>query len=101
MRHADGCAQLNRTRTIRVAGMNAPKTRRVRGTGLDNVILRVDVSPSAKDLVNRVSDHTGLSKGQITEMLLLRIPLDSRGLPLWKDIDDYKDQGALPIDKVG
>ena len=81
--------------------MSAPKTRRPRGTGVDNVILRVDVSPVAKNLVDRVSDHTGLSKGQVTEMLLLRIPLDARGLPLWPDIDDLKHQGALPIAEAG
>lgn len=99
-RHATLNHTLNRTHTNIIGVMNTPKVRRARGTGLDNVILRVDVSPAAKDLVNRVSDHTGLSKGQITEMLLLRIPLDSRGLPLWDDIDNFKAQGALPIDKA-
>lgn len=100
MRHAAPPSRFNRTHTVRLASMSASKTRRPRGTGLDNVILRVDVSPSAKDLVDRVSAHTNLSKGLVTERLLLGIPLDARGLPLWDDIDDYRDQGALPIPKA-
>lgn len=83
--------------TARIANMSAPKTRRPRGTGTGNVVLRVDVAKEAKDLVERVHEHTGLSKGQVTELLLLRIPVDERGLPLWSDIDSLSEQGALPI----
>lgn len=74
--------------------------RRERGTGAGNVVLKVDVPAEAKALVERVATHMGLSKGQATERLLLSLPLDARGLPLWADIDDYQDQGALPIDKA-
>ena len=82
--------------------MTRPIHRRERGTGLGNVTLKVDVDPEAKDLVNRVADHMGLSKGQATERLLHSIALDERGLPRWSDIDDSKDkyQEALPIAKA-
>lgn len=90
----------SRTVTTRLADVSTPKTRRVRGTGVDNVVLRVDVAPEAKALVNRVHEHTGLSKGQVTELLLMRIPLDERGLPLWPDIDNLATQEALPIAKA-
>jgi hypothetical protein len=80
--------------------MSAVIHRRKRGTGAGNVVLKVDVAAEAKALVERVATHMGLSKGQATERLLLSIPLDSRGLPLWPDIDDSKNRGALPIDKA-
>ncbi|MFK4298601.1 hypothetical protein ABH924_003772 [Arthrobacter sp. GAS37] len=79
--------------------MSASIHRRHRGTGLDNVTLKVDVAPDAKDLVNRVKDHMGLSQAQAAELILLRVPVDKRGLPLWDDIDDHQ-RGALPIAKA-
>lgn len=74
--------------------------RRKRGDGVGNVVLKVDVGQDVKDLVNRLAIHMGLSKGQAAERLLLSIPLDSRGLPLWPDVDKFQDQEALPIDKA-
>jgi hypothetical protein len=92
---------LNGTGTDRLGFMSAAIHRRERGTGAGNVVLKVDVAAPAKALVERVATHMGLSKGQATEMLLMSIRLDSRGLPLWDNIDDFQNQGALPIAKAG
>jgi hypothetical protein len=92
---------LNSTGTDRLGLMSAAIHRRERGTGAGNVVLKVDVAVEAKALVERLATHMGLSKGQATEKLLLSIPLDARGLPLWPDIDDFQDQGTLPIAKAG
>lgn len=92
---------LNGTGTDRLEFMSAAIHRRERGTGAGNVVLKVDVAAPAKALVERVATHMGLSKGQATEMLLTSIRLDSRGLPLWDNIDDFQNQGALPIAKAG
>lgn len=92
---------LNGTGTDRLNSMSAAIHRRERGTGAGNVVLKVDVAAPAKALVERVATHLGLSKGQAAEMLLMSIRLDSRGLPLWDNIDDFQNQGALPIAKAG
>lgn len=73
--------------------------RRKRGEGINTVVLKVDVDPGAKGLVDRVAAHMGLSKGQAAERLLNSIALNDRGLPLWPDIDDFHDREALPIDE--
>lgn len=91
---------LNGTSTDRLWLMSTAIHRRERGTGTGNVVLKVDVAVEAKALVERLATHMGLSKGQATEKLLLSIRLDSRGLPLWPDIDDFQDQGTLPIAKA-
>lgn len=96
-----GTEALNGTGTDRLGFMSAAIHRRERGTGAGNVVLKVDVAAPAKALVERVATHMGLSKGQATEMLLMSIRLDSRGLPLWDNIDDFHNQGALPIAKAG
>lgn len=72
--------------------------RRKRGDAVNTVVLKVDVDIEAKELVNRVAAHMGLSKGQATERLLNSIPVDARGLPLWPDVDDFQDKEQLPIE---
>ena len=91
---------VNGTGTYRLGFMSTAIHRRVRGTGAGNVVLKVDVAADAKALVERLATHMGLSKGQAAERLLLSIRVDGRGLPIWPDIDDYQEQGALPIDKA-
>lgn len=99
LRHDPHPYSLNSTGNGNVSAMSGTIKRRARGTGLGNVTLKVDVTPDAKALVDRVRAHMGLSQAQAAELILLRVPLDSRGLPLWEDIDSYQE-GALPIAKA-
>lgn len=99
LRHGPHPYSLNSTGNGNVGPMSGTIKRRARGTGIGNVTLKVDVTPDAKALVDRVRAHMGLSQAQAAELILLRVPLDSRGLPLWEDIDSYQE-GALPIAKA-
>lgn len=98
-RHGAVHSRLNSTSNGIVGTMSGTIRRRARGTGLDTVTLKVDVAPEAKALVERVRVHMGLSQAQAAELILLRVQVDHRGLPLWHDIDAYQE-GALPIAKA-
>lgn len=99
LRHGAVRSRLNGTSNGIVSPMSGTIKRRARGSGIGNVTLKVDVTPDAKALVDRVRAHMGLSQAQAAELILLRVPLDSRGLPLWEDIDSYQE-GTLPIAKA-